>query len=128
MAAWLLVVVYLYLSYYYPQAALGLYMLPLVLVLVAAAALADRAPFAPDRRSRAWGAVHGVFLLLGTVAVMVGFVAGLMYLVQSRRLKHKLPPSKAFDCPASNGWRRSTAARSSSRRCWSASAFWPASF
>jgi hypothetical protein len=67
---------------------------------VAGAALADRAPIAPASASRAWGAVHGIFLLVGTVAVMVGCVAGLMYLVQARRLKHKLPPSEGFRMPS----------------------------
>jgi ABC-type transport system involved in cytochrome c biogenesis permease subunit len=99
-AAWLLAGTYLYLAYYYPKAALGLTMLPLVLVLVAAAALADRQAMSPDSASRAWGAVHGVFLLLGTVTVMVGFVAGLMYLIQARRLKRKLPPSEGFHLPS----------------------------
>ena len=33
-AAWLLMGAYVYLAYYYPRAALGLYMLPLVLVLI----------------------------------------------------------------------------------------------
>jgi len=99
-AAWLLMGAYVYLAYYYPQAALGLYMLPLVLVLVALAALADRTPFAPDNASRVWGAIHGIFLWLGTVTVMVGFVAGLMYLIQSRRLKLKRPPSEGFRLPS----------------------------
>jgi ABC-type transport system involved in cytochrome c biogenesis permease subunit len=99
-AAWLLMGAYLYLTYYYPRAALGLYMLPLVLALLAGAALADPTPLAPASASRAWGAVHGVFLLLGTVAVMVGFVAGLMYLLQARRLKHKQPPSEGFRLPS----------------------------
>ncbi len=99
-AAWLLMGAYVYLAYYYPKAALGLYMLPLVLVLVGLAALADRTPFAPDSASRIWGAVHGIFLLLGTVTVMVGFVAGLMYLIQSRRLKLKRPPSDGFRLPS----------------------------
>jgi hypothetical protein len=42
------------------------------------------------RASRFWGNVHGASLLLGTVTVMAGFVAGLMYLLQSYRLKHKM--------------------------------------
>ncbi|MGD9720869.1 MAG: cytochrome c biogenesis protein CcsA [Pirellulales bacterium] len=100
LTAWLLTVTYLYLAYQYPQSPLGLYLLPLVLALVAAAALADRAPLAPDSASRAWGMVHGVFLLLGTVAVMVGFAAGLMYLVQARRLKRKLPPTEGLRLPS----------------------------
>jgi hypothetical protein len=65
----------------------------------AAALLADRAPIASASASRAWGAIHGVFLLLGTVAVVIGFVAGAMYLLQAYRLKHKLPPSPGFRLP-----------------------------
>ena len=99
-AAWLLMGAYLYLAFYYPRAALGLYVLPLELVLVAAAALADRTPFERSAASAAWGAVHGVFLLLGTVTVMIGFVAGLMYLVQARRLKRKLPPIEGLRLPS----------------------------
>ena len=56
-------------------------------------------PFPVDRTSQRWGMVHGVFLLLGTLSVMVGFVAGVMYLIQASRLKHKLPPSQTFQLP-----------------------------
>lgn len=101
MAAWLLVGVYLYVNYYYPQAAIGLFVLPLSLGLIVAAAMfADRQPIAPEPASQVWGMIHGVFLLLGTVAVIVGFVAGLMYLFQSYRLKHKLPPLAGFRFPS----------------------------
>jgi ABC-type transport system involved in cytochrome c biogenesis permease subunit len=99
-AAWLLVAAYLYLSYYYPGAALGLFMLPLAVALVVAAAFADQTPFAAGEASRAWGAVHGIALLIGTLAVMVGFVAGVMYLVQSNRLKHKRPPTPGVRLPS----------------------------
>jgi ABC-type transport system involved in cytochrome c biogenesis permease subunit len=99
-AAWLLVAAYLYLSYYYPRAALGLYMLPLAIALVVAAAFADRTPFAAHEATRFWGAVHGIALLAGTLAVMVGFVAGLMYLVQSYRLKHKRQPAPGVRLPS----------------------------
>jgi ABC-type transport system involved in cytochrome c biogenesis permease subunit len=99
-AAWLLVVSYLYLSFYFPKAALGLYMLPMAMALVVTAAFADRTPYAAGDASRVWGIIHGVALMLGTLAVMVGFVAGLMYLLQSYRLKHKLSPSPGFRLPA----------------------------
>ncbi len=99
-AAWMLIGAYLVLTYYYPRAALGLYMLPLALAMVAAATAADRRPFDPEPASRAWGAVHGIALLLGTLAVMVGFVAGLMYLLQANRLKHKKPPMPGFRMPS----------------------------
>jgi ABC-type uncharacterized transport system permease subunit len=99
-AAWLLVGAYLYLSWYYPRAALGVYMLPLVVALVVAAYFADRTPFDTPGASRVWGAVHGIALLIGTLAVAVGFVAGVMYLVQARRLKRKLPPMPGIGLPS----------------------------
>lgn len=99
-AAWLLIVAYFYLNYYFPRATLGLYMLPLVLALVASAALADDQPFQPIAASRVWGAVHGIGLMLGTLVVMVGFVAGVLYLLQARRLKRKLPPMQGFKLPS----------------------------
>ena len=36
-----------------------------------------------------WGLVHGMLLLLGAVFTCVAFLAGLMYLAQSRRLKRE---------------------------------------
>src|SRR5271163_1893453 len=45
LAAWMLAGAYLYLTYYYPRAAIGLYLWPLVLGLIAAATwFADRNP------------------------------------------------------------------------------------
>ena len=32
--------------------------------------------------------LHGILLMVGTIAVCVGFLAGLMYLLQSYALKH----------------------------------------
>ena len=46
------------------------------------------------------GMVHGIALLVGTAIVMLGFVAGLMYLSQAYRLKHKLPPRQGFKLPS----------------------------
>jgi ABC-type transport system involved in cytochrome c biogenesis permease subunit len=101
LAAWLLVAGYLYATYYHPRAAIGLFVLPLVLLLIAAAGgLADREPIARAGASQLWGMIHGVFLLLGTVAVMVGFAAGVMYLVQASRLKRKLPPPAGLRFPS----------------------------
>lgn len=110
LAAWLLAGIYFYLTYYHPQAAIGLFLLPLVLALVGAAHLADREPFARSPAAQAWGAIHGVFWLLGTVAVLFGFMAGMMYLFQAWRLKRKLPPLQGLRMPSLE-W----LARSSSR-------------
>jgi ABC-type uncharacterized transport system permease subunit len=68
--------------------------------LVGAATLASSQPLAAYEAPRVWGLVHGIFLMLGTVAVLVGFFAGVMYLIQSRRLKQKLPSSAGFRLPS----------------------------
>ncbi len=39
-------------------------------------------------------------ILLATVSVLIGFAAGVMYLGQSRRLKHKLPPISGLRLPS----------------------------
>lgn len=112
LAAWLLVAGYLYATYYHPRAAIGLFVLPLALLLIGAAAgLADREPLTRAGASHLWGAIHGIFLLLGTVAVMIGFAAGVMYLVQAARLKRKLPPPAGLKFPSLE-WLERTSARS----------------
>jgi ABC-type uncharacterized transport system permease subunit len=99
-AAWMLAVVYIGVVLYYPRASMGLFLLPVMLGLIAAAHWASREPLASFQASRVWGRLHGVFLMLGTVAVLIGFVAGLMYLVQSCWLKYKLPASDRFRLPS----------------------------
>lgn len=100
LAAWVLAVVYLAAKFYYPGKSLGLFQLPGVLALVGASTLASTRPLAPEEAPRVWGLAHGLFLLLGTVAVMVGFFAGIMYLLHSRRLKRKLPSPAGFRLPS----------------------------
>ena len=100
-AAWLLVAVYLYMMWYHPRQSFGLFLLPLVLALIGAGTLLARSePFAREPASQAWGLVHGAAILLATVAVLVGFVAGVMYLSQDRRLKRKLPPPRGLRLPS----------------------------
>ena len=101
LAAWFVVAVYLYLVYYHPHIQFGLFLLPLALGLIGAGRyLADSEPFARGPASQVWGAIHGVSLVLGAVAVLVGFAAALMYLRQVRRLKRKLPPNKGLRLPS----------------------------
>jgi len=99
--AWVLVAAYLYLTYYFPRSAIGVLLLPLVMGLVLVGNFwADKQPLASGSAVRAWGAIHGIFLMLGTVAIFVGFVAGIIYLWQSYRLKHKLSPLQRFRLPS----------------------------
>ena len=100
LAAWTLMALYFYLEAYFPRAAVALFVLPLVLALIGVAQFADDQPFATARASRGWSDIHGTSLLLGTVSVIVGFVAGLMYLLQSYRLKRRLPSSESVRLPS----------------------------
>jgi ABC-type uncharacterized transport system permease subunit len=100
LAAWLVAAIYVVASLWFPRSAVGLFILPLALALIGASLVASDQPFAGGNASRVWGLVHGTLLLLATITVSVGFLAGLMYLIQSWRLKHKLPPSPRFRLPS----------------------------
>ncbi len=100
-AAWALAVFYLYLTWYHPRNPIGLFTLPLVLALVLLAQFgASRAPYPQAEGARLLGLAHGAALLLGSVAVMIGFATGLMYLIQASRLKHKTLPRRGFELPS----------------------------
>ncbi|MDR3639248.1 MAG: cytochrome c biogenesis protein CcsA [Isosphaeraceae bacterium] len=81
--------------------AVGVFVLPVVLGLIIFAAVlppSHRAGWAGA--TVFWGSVHGIFLLLGAVSTCVAFAAGLMYLAQSDRLKHKRLPRFGFALPS----------------------------
>jgi len=85
----------------HPQNAVGLFVLPLVLLLVGVASIFQNAePFTPSAALAVWRSIHGLTLLMGTVIVLLGFAAGIMYLIQSARLKHRLPPRQGFRLPS----------------------------
>ncbi|RIK78581.1 MAG: cytochrome C assembly protein [Planctomycetota bacterium] len=89
-AAWVLAAVYVYLAAVHPRQVLGVFLLPLVLgLIVTAHFLADRTAFPQSDAMSVWATIHGIALLLGTVVVSLGFAAGVMYLVQDRRLRAK---------------------------------------
>jgi ABC-type uncharacterized transport system permease subunit len=100
-AAWTLVVVYLCLAAAYPKIPFGLFLLPLALLLIAASTfLANPESLASEPASKVWGAIHGLSIMLAAVSVLIGFVAGLMYFVQRRQLKHKRLPGRSLRLPS----------------------------
>lgn len=100
LAAWVLAVIYLTFTIRRPETTVGIFLLPLVLTLIGAGyAVRQAPPFAREQALSYWGILHGIMLLLGTVAVSLGFAAGVMYLLQSYRLKHKLLPRPGFRLP-----------------------------
>ena len=71
------------------------FVLPVVLGLVVLAAVFPRPESPHGELSFAglgfWTGVHGCLLLLAGVGVCVAFVASLMYLLQARQLRAKVP-------------------------------------
>lgn len=89
-AAWGISIAFLTIHWQRPRVAAGVFILPLVLALVAIASLFPRDDLFPvESAGRIWGVLHGGSLLLGTIVVTIGFAAGVMYILQSRRLKRK---------------------------------------
>ncbi len=100
-AAWSLAVLYLYLTICHPKNAFGLFTLPVVLALIAVGRwFADEVPFPVTQAATYWGLIHALFLLLGYLAVIIGFVGGAMALVQTYRLKHKHQQPQGLKLPS----------------------------
>ena len=102
--SWIVALIGLYLMVRSPRpVATGMFVLPLVLGLIIIAGW-----FAPRQSDwlesggmfAFWGTVHGIFLLGGAVFTCVAFFAGLMYLVQMRRLKAKRPSRLGLALPS----------------------------
>lgn len=104
--SWLLAAIDIYLLVHSPKTgAAGLFVLPVVLGLNIAAVWSPRAGWVGGLGTGSpviafWGMAHGVLLLAGSVCSCVAFAAGLMYLVQSDRLKHKRPPRFGLALPS----------------------------
>ena len=100
-AAWLLAAITLAATFYYPSRSLGVFLLPAVLALIAASLPASADPVVSNSATRFWSRLHAGLLMLGSLAVLIGFLSGLMYLLQSWRLKRKAAPlSEGFRLPS----------------------------
>jgi ABC-type uncharacterized transport system permease subunit len=99
MAAWVLAIIYLAGLFYLPRTPIGIVLLPIILALIGGSTFADPQPLAPER-SYYLGFFHAIVLLLGTVAVCLGFLAGLMYVMQSYALKHSRSPTNGLRLPS----------------------------
>lgn len=98
--AWGLAACYLFLLLRRPHTAVGAFLLPPVLALIGLAMFfRDATPFSRVEATGIWRSVHGLSMLLGSVAVLLGFLAGLMYLTQSSKLKHKRAGSGGLRLP-----------------------------
>jgi ABC-type uncharacterized transport system permease subunit len=111
-AAWGLMAIYLYLTFYHSKTPFGLFLVPLSLILIAVGYFgASAASFPRETAGQFWRAVHGVSFLIATLSVLVGFVTSLMYLAQSKRLKRKQTGKNRLQLPSLE-WLRKVNSRS----------------
>jgi hypothetical protein len=73
-----------------PDTIVSFFFLPAVMGLIGLAiAVRDLAPFSRTEAVEVWLRVHALAMMVGSGAVLIGFLAGGMYLAQSWRLKRK---------------------------------------
>jgi hypothetical protein len=121
LAAWVLAGGYLWLTASNPKTPFGLFMLPIVLGLIGAAQLSSREPFPQSPATQIWGTIHGSFNLAASVAVAIGAIAALMWLIQAGRLARKQAPAQGFRMPSLEKLSL-TARRAGAIAAWTASA------
>ena len=102
LAALILALAYILLAVRRPTNAIGSFLLPLVLgMILGAVAVRSGQPFDRSEVDGAlWRPVHGGALIVGTVALFLGFAAALMNLLQEYRLKTKRPLTKEWRLPS----------------------------
>ena len=87
-AALVLMIGYIWLLKRQGDSIAGLFTMPLVLLCIAVGSWPGaRNTFPVGETKTIWNTIHGLSLLFGTAVVALGFLFGLMYLLQARRLK-----------------------------------------
>ncbi|MEM9587666.1 MAG: cytochrome C assembly protein [Planctomycetota bacterium] len=90
MVALALAIVFVVLYLRRPDTVISFFFLPMVLGLIAlAVAMRGLPAFSRNEAVEVWRSLHALSMVVGTVAVLIGFLAGLMYQLQSWRLKRK---------------------------------------
>jgi ABC-type transport system involved in cytochrome c biogenesis permease subunit len=100
--SWALAVFYVCGALHYRRQSWGLFVLPLILALVGMGVLFGAPPedtrglLSAEVGGGLWGPAHGLLLLLASIGLCVGFLASVMYLIQSHRLRTKAPPGEGL--------------------------------
>lgn len=96
--AWILVLLYLFLTWADRELAVGLFLLPVVLLFVFASYFVSKQPNPLIAGNRGMAMLHASLLLVGIAGVVGGVLLSLMYVVQHRRLKqhHASQPGVAL--------------------------------
>jgi ABC-type uncharacterized transport system permease subunit len=85
--AWIVVLMYLFLTALDRELAVGLFLLPVVLLFVAASYFVSKQPNSLIGGSRGLAMLHASLLVVGIAGVVGGVMLSLMYVIQHRRLK-----------------------------------------
>lgn len=96
--AWIVVLLYLFLTAVDRELAVGLFLLPVVLLFVVASYFVSKQPNPLIAGSRGLAMLHASLLVVGIAGVVGGVMLSLMYVVQHRRLKqhHAKQPGVAL--------------------------------
>lgn len=89
--AWLVALVYLFVSFSDRDAGAGVLALPLIMVLIGAASLFSPAQRPPVDLQYSWTMLHVVMLVFGIGGLLAGLIVSVMYLWQHWRLKSRTP-------------------------------------
>lgn len=101
LAAWGLAVACMFLTVKDPNRSMGLFMIPVILGIIGIGTLfQESAPFSPQTTIGIWKTIHGVSLLVGSMFICFGFAFGIMYLLQSHRLKKLSARISSFKLPS----------------------------
>ena len=98
--AWLAVLTHLFVSLLDATIASGLVVWPVVLLLVIASHFVTASTSPELDFHHGWKMLHASMLVLGTAAILFGFVLSLLYLWQHRRLKHRQMLTSGLTLPS----------------------------
>lgn len=101
--AWVLVLLYLFLTFLQKDLAIGVFLLPVVLLLVSSTYLLSQEPNMALNASvarREWGLLHASLLVFGMTSGVAGLVSGIMYLIQHRRLRTRHTEPSGLQMPS----------------------------
>ncbi len=98
--AWLAVLTHLFVSLLDSTIASGLVVWPVVLLLVGASHFVTASTSPELDFHHEWKMLHASMLMLGTAAILFGFILSLLYLWQHRRLKHRQMLTSGLTLPS----------------------------
>ncbi len=97
--SWSMVLVYLLIGSAYRLSLMGAFTAPIVTVTLCAALLLPRQPLAVGGSPSPWLEAHTSFSMIACGTFALACVAGVMYLIQERQLKTRVPGSMFYRLP-----------------------------